>query len=248
MKRSRLFLPLLIDIWGGIEKYQAGDRSSMHEGKRRYIPFYQSHISTILGILKHRLARSGRFPVDAANELIWMACLRYSGAASRSYAAAKIDGFGVVVMNRYGNPDASVSKLIAIDQQYRGMSSVCPYSSLGTRRVPLWEKWEDAAKEASAARIPFVRMDGTEACRFCGAPVHAYRFRKKHSDYFCRKPECRHMAWLWNQPQKRGGIDLTPTQRKTTATQLWDQVRVLNYLNAKAKQAGRKRNVRNQAG
>ena len=247
MKGSGLFLPLLIDVWGGIDKYQARDRSSMHSGKRRYIFGYQSHVQMILEILKCRFARSGAFPVDAANELLWMACLRYSGAASRSYEAAKIGGMGVVVMNRYGNPDASVSKLIAIDQQYQGMSSVCPYSERGTRRVALWERWEAAAKEASAARIPFVRIGSAEACRFCGAPVHAYRFRKERSNYFCKRPECRHMAWLWNQPQSRGGIDLTPTQRKTTATTLWDQVRVLNYLNAKAKQARRNSNARTQA-
>lgn len=223
MKRNKLFLPRLIDVWGGIENYLSQNRQHMYLGKCSPVMHYVSNVQMICALLGARLARSGKFPVEAANELLWKACLRYSGAPSRSFERARLRGTGVVVLNRWGDAEASLCY------------------------IEVRDKWRDEAEKAEANHIPFVWTDSPERCRFCGAPVEKYRFKKTHHDYFCARPECRHMAWLADRPQSRGGIDLTPTQRKTTARTLWDQVRVLNYLNAKAKQARRKSNVRTQA-
>lgn len=247
MKHDQKFLPLCIDIWGGIENFLSGNRAAMWQGKTRYW-HNQSHVQLICSLLANRFARSGKFPVDKANALLWKACLRYSGAPDRSFRAAQLEGMGVVVISRHGQPVASLSSMQVSFKWRQALSSaVWCYSDIQTRRVALWDQWEACAKDAERQCFPFVRTDPSEACCFCGTPVESYRFTKKHYDYHCRKPECRHMAWLAHTKQSNGGIDLTPTQRKTTTHLLWDQVRVLNYLNAKAKQAGRKRNERHQA-
>lgn len=241
--RDEIFLPFVIDIWGGIENWQSGNRENMYRGKIRYSSIYNgSPQQRILNALKERFARSGRFRVETANRLLWEACCRYSGAPERSFEAGKLDGIGVVVKNKYGVVVPSCSFWdIAINWE-RNISSVAPYSVIATRKVPLWDDWTAKAAEAAKLGIAYTSIDAAPkvpACRFCGQSVNTTRFRRHHDTPNCQRRECRHMAWLANTSQSQGGIDLTPRQRKATPAVLFDQVRVINYLTVKAAEAKR---------
>lgn len=240
---SDVFLPFAIDMWAGIDNWLSGNREGMQLRKRKYLPDYNtSHVQRILHVLKERFARSGKFPVVVANELLWAACLRYSGAPERSFEAGKLDGLGMVVRNRYGCVDCSVPLYDVVASWDKGLCSVAPYSLLKTRRVPLWDQWATCAQEAAEAGIAYSSTDAAPkppVCRFCGQSVSTRKFRRHHSEPHCQRRECRHMAWLAHTPQSRGGIELTPRQRKATPVPFFDQVRVVNYLTMKAAEAKR---------
>lgn len=241
--RDEIFLPFVIDIWGGIENWQSGNRENMYRGKIRYSNIYNgSPQQRILNALKKRFARSGRFRVETANRLLWEACCRYSGAPERSFEAGKLDGIGVVVTNQHGVVVPSCSFWDIAMSWEHNISSVAPYSVIGTRKVPLWDGWTAEAAEAAKLGIAYTSIDAAPqapACRFCGQFVNTTRFRRHHDRPHCQRRECRHMAWLANTSQSRGGIDLTPRQRNATPAVLFDQVRVINYLSAKAAEAKR---------
>jgi hypothetical protein len=70
-----------------------------------------------------------------------------------------------------------------------------------------------------------------KACRWCQRPVF---YKPKWVDHRgtvrCNSAACRHIEHLSNMPQSRGGVDLTPTQRKVVPRSHWDEQRVANYL------------------
>lgn len=76
-------------------------------------------------------------------------------------------------------------------------------------------------------------------CRFCGRPVFDYKDAWLSTGVRCNRPACRHIDWLSNKPQKRGGVDLTPRERRSTPREMWDHIRVVHYLSLKAKESNR---------
>jgi len=70
-------------------------------------------------------------------------------------------------------------------------------------------------------------------CRWCAKPVY---FRPAWVDPYdksvrCNGRDCRRMDYLRLTPQSRGGIDLTPNQRKALDRKAWDTQRAINYFN-----------------
>jgi hypothetical protein len=68
-------------------------------------------------------------------------------------------------------------------------------------------------------------------CRWCQKPVfYKPEWVDGRGTVRCNSTACRHIEHLSNMPQSRGGVDLTPTQRKVVPRSHWDEQRVANYL------------------
>ena len=68
-------------------------------------------------------------------------------------------------------------------------------------------------------------------CRWCQKPVfYKPEWVDGRGTVRCNSSSCRHIQHLSNMPQSRGGVDLTPRQRKAIPYSHWDEQRVANYL------------------
>lgn len=81
-------------------------------------------------------------------------------------------------------------------------------------------------------------------CAWCGSRVYPklswrVKYRWRSGLYHCNSFDCRKMHHLSDIPQSRGGIDLTPSQRKALDFEAWDGQRALNYLALVAKEIKR---------
>lgn len=82
-------------------------------------------------------------------------------------------------------------------------------------------------------------------CRWCGKPVI---FKPEWLAWYdktvrCNAPDCRRMDYLKDKPQSRGGIDLTPVQRRSLDPEAWNTQRAMNYLQLRAKELKRGRST-----
>jgi hypothetical protein len=234
-RSSAVFLPQVIAAWGGIDCWLGGDREGARRDPKRYPLFYDgSRPATICGWILKRLSRSGRVTVKAANVLLYRAAVRYSGAPERTYAAMKIAGYGWLVLNKNGNPAASVpiwSTLHAVDAATEeAQARRLAHSDVQTRM--LWRAGGD-------------RYEELKACRWCGEPVQfKEQWKEADGSVRCNRRDCRRMDYLRHTPQSKGGIDLTPRQRQGLSYEAWNTQRTINYLAlvAKEQKRGRKSN------
>jgi hypothetical protein len=77
-------------------------------------------------------------------------------------------------------------------------------------------------------------------CRWCDRPVfYKDKWIKWNGTVRCNSAVCRRIDYLQDIPQSRGGIDLTPAQRKASPREAWDTHRAINYLALVAKETKR---------
>jgi hypothetical protein len=77
-------------------------------------------------------------------------------------------------------------------------------------------------------------------CRWCCKPtVYKDQWQRYDGSIRCNAPDCRRMDYLEHVPQSRGGIDLTPAQRRELVPQAWPQQRAINYLLLRSKELKR---------
>lgn len=229
-KRDGQFLPRFIYRYGGIENLLAGDMSNLRAADKKYRLYYNtSDVRQIIGWVLARYARSGLHSVTEANALILAICNRYSGAPDRSYNAAKIEGLGRAIINEYGDFDASfkfyAGYRAATDALKDAQRERRTHSEIISKK--LWAEGADGYRELTP-------------CRWCATPVLIpEKTGPRYQPFRCKAADCRRMDYLSDLPQSRGGIDLTPRQRKETAYEAWDTQRAINYLIFKVKEAKR---------
>lgn len=92
----------------------------------------------------------------------------------------------------------------------------------------------------------FLRVERGIECRWCGATIFPKASWEKHqwdhktyNGYHCGSRDCRRMNYLQDVPQSRGGIDLTPSQKRALDYKAHDGQRALNYLQLVAKEIKR---------
>ena len=105
----------------------------------------------------------------------------------------------------------------------------------GVRDRGKWTNWTGVnVHSSSCIEIKAVPL---KPCKWCGQRIE---FKPKWVDGYgkirCNAPDCRRMSYLEHRPQSRGGIDLTPAQRKELDRDAWDTQRAINYLNLRAKE------------
>jgi hypothetical protein len=217
-----VFLPRAIYTWGGIECWLNGDRSRMCLSGNKYPLWYDaSGPRTIILWVLRRLAKSGKVTVTQANDIIWKICQKYSGAPNRSYDAAKIDGFGYLVIDENDHINASFQdykvRMAARLATQNAMDEGLPHSDIESRLI-----W----------RAGGTKYEELKPCRWCQTPVLVNpKWKKSYNGTVrCNSRDCRRIEYLQHVPQSRGGIDLTPTQRKATEYAAQDTQKVINYL------------------
>lgn len=108
-------------------------------------------------------------------------------------------------------------------------------SASGIRCGGEWSNWTGTHSRLSR-RIE-IKAAPVKPCRWCMTPVF---YKPKWVDHSgtvrCNRPDCRRLDYLRFTPQSRGGIDLTPKQRKELDRAAWDTQRAINYLNLRAKE------------
>lgn len=205
----------------------------MRDGRKQYPLIYASRASMICHWVMSRLARSGRLPVSDANRLLVKVCNRYSKAPKRTYEANEVSGYGYLVIGDNGNPSASapcwVARVAAEEATDEAQAFDIPHCDLKTRMVWLEGRYEQQKE-----------------CRWCGEPT-LFReswISKADGSIRCNRRDCRRLDYLQHTPQSRGGIDLTPNQRKALSREAWNTQKTINYLALVAKEAkrGRKSN------
>ena len=229
---STIFLPQVIDTWGGIENWICGNRERFRPYGNRYSYGFQSAPARICSSIATRLARSGRVPVGVANALLRRAAFRYSGAPQRTYEAQQIDGLGFLVTLDNGCITASFTpwhgRRACDNATEKAQEEDIPHSDMETRLF-----WRDGRYQQCAP------------CRWCGEFVQ-FKQSWKESDggVRCNRRDCRRIDYLRYKPQSKGGIDLTPKQREALGRnrEAWDTQRTINYLLLIAKEAKRGRN------
>lgn len=86
-----------------------------------------------------------------------------------------------------------------------------------------------------------------EQCKYCGRVVFPKdTWKREHVTFHCGGRDCRRIEYLSNVSQSRGGVDLTPAQRRAYPYRSHNSVRVINYLSFLAKE--QKREKRNSVG
>lgn len=85
-----------------------------------------------------------------------------------------------------------------------------------------------------------IQIAPKKPCRWCGKQVF-YRNSWVAWDgtVRCNSRDCRRIDYLAYRPQSRGGVDLTPNQRKGLDHEAWDVQRAINYLLLIAKEEKR---------
>jgi hypothetical protein len=75
-------------------------------------------------------------------------------------------------------------------------------------------------------------------CRWCGIPTtYSDKWRRNYDRSIrCNAPDCRRMDYLEHTPQSRGGIDLTPRQRRSLDGEARKTQKMINYLLLVAKE------------
>ncbi len=230
---SSVFLPHVIDAWGGIDNWCSGNRDAIKPHSSKYPMYYDSgRPGNICGWIMSRLARDGRLTVKQANAMLYMAAMRYSGAPERTYNARRFDGMGKLVIDDQGHPAPSVGKW-EVREACSGATELAqqqdtPHSDMQTRML-----WRDG------------KYTELKCCRWCDQPVQF----KEHWKAFdgsvrCNRRDCRRMEYLQHKPKSKGGIDLTPRQRQAVNYEAWNTVKTINYLAlvAKEQKRGRKSN------
>lgn len=105
----------------------------------------------------------------------------------------------------------------------------------GVRASGKWTNW--TGKHSYSANQIEIKPVPMKPCKWCGKRVE---FKPKwvdwHGQIRCNAPDCRRMSYLAEKPQSRGGIELTPAQRKVLDREAWDTQRAINYLNLRAKE------------
>ena len=113
-----------------------------------------------------------------------------------------------------------------------------------------WEAIDEAKTERRAHSDTDTRKTWIEGgdsyqtlipCKWCSKPVlfnPAWKHRSE-SDVHCNGRDCRRMDYLQHKPQSRGGIALTPRQRKEVGREAWDTQKAINYLLFKVKETKR---------
>lgn len=79
-------------------------------------------------------------------------------------------------------------------------------------------------------------------CAWCGMQTffrESWFSRFGNRKIHCNAPECRRAHHLQHIPQSRGGIDLTPSQRKSTSREAWDTQKAINFLILRVKEIKR---------
>lgn len=229
-KRDGTFLPQVIDAWGGIENWTSGNRDAIKRHSSKYPLHYDSsRPATICGWIMTRLARDGRLTVKQANAMLYMAAMRYSGCPERTYEARRFEGVGLLVLNKNGQPVASVCKWdvreACSEATELAQQSDTPHSDMQTRML-----WRDG------------KYTELKSCRWCGEPVQFKEHWKQHDGSVrCNRRDCRRMDYLQHTPQSRGGIDLTPRQRQGLSYEAWNTQKTINYLALVAKESKRGR-------
>lgn len=229
-KRSGVFLPQVIDAWGGIDNWISGNREHLKVFGRRYATTYDtSRPASICTWIMARLARDGRLTVKQGNAMLYMVAMRYSGRPERTYEARKFEGMGMLVLTEDGQPVASLRTwdvaLASLNAVNGAMESNTPHSDMQTRML-----WRDG------------RYTELKQCRWCGEPVQFKEHWKAHDGSVrCNRRDCRRMEYLQHKPQKHGGIDLTPRQRQGLSYEAWNTQKTINYLALVAKEAKRGR-------
>lgn len=108
-------------------------------------------------------------------------------------------------------------------------------SASGLRFGGEWTNW--SGRHSHMTRRIEIKPAAMKPCRWCGKRVE---FKPHWVDWRgqirCNAPDCRRMSYLAEKPQSRGGIELTPAQRKELDREAWDTQRAINYLNLRAKE------------
>lgn len=107
--------------------------------------------------------------------------------------------------------------------------------ALGVRIGGAWTGWtSDPLRAGVGIEIKPVPM---KPCRWCGKRIE---FKPSWVDHHgrirCNAPDCRRMSYLEHTPQSRGGIDLTPNQRKHLSWEAQDGQKAINYLMLRLKE------------
>lgn len=171
MKRDRYtFLPYAVALWGGIDKWQSGDKSAMRFSGLRYAAYSTALGGCVSLWVRDRLARDGRCSVADANTLIAKVCNRYSGTPERTYDAYSIEGIGRLVRDKRGGTSASQSPLLLREKHEEAFSEAIkclrPLSFVGSefyadkRHEFPAGAWEVADKRGEFSPLQY--------CRFCG--------------------------------------------------------------------------------
>lgn len=229
-KRGSVFLPQVIDAWGGIDNWFSGNRERWKSQSKRYeITYDSSKPARICGWIMQRVARSGRVSVESANRLLYKAAMRYSGAPERTYEAQRFDGMGRLILDDRGFAAASVCIwdvcLACQDATEEAQQAGAVHSDFKTRML-----WRDG------------KYEELKTCRWCGEPVKfKEHWKQADGSVRCNRRDCRRMEYLQHTPQSRGGIDLTPRQRQGLSYEAWNTQKTINYLALVAKEAKRGR-------
>lgn len=229
-KRDRsIFLPQVVDAWGGIDYWVSGDRSAMRRSGFKY-PLWgdASRPMHICRWIIRRIAKGGKTSVRDANKLLMRVAYRYSGSPERTYEAARFEGMGCLI-GRGDQVGPSLRFWTAVEQSSRALEEAQAdkraHSDAGTRM--LWLVGGD-------------KYETLKPCRWCGETVNFKEHWKKHDGSVrCNRRDCRRMEYLQHTPQSRGGIDLTPRQRQGLNWEAWNTQKTINYLALVAKEIKR---------
>lgn len=108
-------------------------------------------------------------------------------------------------------------------------------SASGLRCSGEWSNWTNRHSRMTE-RIE-IRPIPMRPCKWCSKRVEFKpEWVDRHGQIRCNAPDCRRMSYLEHTPQSRGGIDLTPAQRKELDREAWGTQRAINYLNLRAKE------------